>query len=67
MSESTFITESIDENINGVVMLNQLIMSGFDITPPKNGPSIKPSPKAAPMSPKFLALSLFGVRSAIAA
>src|SRR5207237_1071448 len=42
-------------------------MFGSESFPPKNGPIIKPNPKAAPIKPKFLARSFGAVKSAIEA
>ena len=67
MIEITLIKERIAAKINGVVALNQETTEGSESFPPRKGPIINPSPKAAPINPKFLALFSGVVTSAIAA
>ena len=55
------------ENQKGTEGLNQLTIEGSESLPPMKGPMINPIPKAAPMRPKFLALSSGLVKSAIEA
>ena len=62
-----FIRERMAANQNGVVALNQARMVGSESVPPRNGPTIKPIPKAAPIRPKALALFSGAVESAITA
>ena len=54
-------------NQNGVAALNHDAMDGSASTPPRNGPMMKPTPKAAPIMPKFFVRSCGDVTSAMAA
>ena len=56
---------SIAANQNGVDALNHDTTDGSASTPPRNGPTMKPTPKAAPIRPKFLVRSSGLVTSAI--
>ena len=65
--ESIFKNAKIPEKINGVESEKEENTDGLESTPPKNGPKIKPSPKAAPIIPKTFVLFSGVVLSAIAA
>lgn len=63
----TFIRLNIAAAMNGVVAVKYVEIEGSDNLPPMYGPTIIPSPKVAPISPKFFALFSGFVMSAIAA
>lgn len=67
MMKITFIRLNKAAAINGVVAVKYVETDGSDNFPPIYGPTIIPSPKVAPINPKFLALFSGFVMSAIAA
>ena len=60
-----FAAASIAANQKGVDAVNHENTDGSASTPPRNGPTMKPTPNAAPMSPKFFVRSSGFVTSAM--
>ncbi|OGY53549.1 MAG: hypothetical protein A2912_03700 [Candidatus Buchananbacteria bacterium RIFCSPLOWO2_01_FULL_40_23b] len=56
----------INANQNGVALLNQEINEESVKVPPRNGPMMKPKPKATPIMPKFFVFCVPELISAIA-